>query len=69
MKQSNQNCQGHEKQGQPETLSPEGTKETHGDRMQCGGLDGVLEQKKDVTENTGEIWTMYVVYLIGMHQG
>ena len=55
MKQSNQNCQGHEKQGQPETLSPEGTKETHGDRMQCGGLDGVLEQKKDVTENTGEI--------------
>lgn len=28
MKQSNQNCQGHEKQSQPETLSPEGTKET-----------------------------------------
>ena len=51
-----QKCQGHERQEKPEKLSQNGGDwRRHDDEMQCGILDGILEQKKDIGGKTGEI--------------
>lgn len=53
-----QNHNGHKKQGKPEKLSKtEETQETY-DQMQHGIMDGILEQKKNISGNLNEVWNL-----------